>query len=31
MLEIEYTENFDEIDKIADKLLSEHDAKNGIE
>lgn len=31
MLEIEYTENFDEIDKIADKLLSEHDAENGIE
>ena len=31
MVKIEYTENFEETDKIADELLSEHDAENGIE
>lgn len=31
MLKIDYAENFDEIDKIADELLSEYDIENGIE
>ena len=31
MLKIDYAENFDEIDKIADELLSEYDTENGIE
>lgn len=31
MIDIDYAKNFDEIDKKADELLSEHDAENGVE
>lgn len=31
MVNIEYEENFEEIDKIADKLLTEYDTENGVE
>ncbi len=31
MLKIDYAENFDEIDKIADELLSEYDSENDVE
>ena len=31
MVEIDNTENFEGIDKIADKLLSQYDKENGIE
>ena len=31
MFEIEFSENFEEIDKLADDLLSEYDAENSIE
>lgn len=31
MLEIKYSENFEEIDKMADELLSEYDSENGVE
>ncbi len=31
MVTIEYVENFEEIDKIADKLLTEYDKENEIE
>lgn len=31
MVNIEYEENFEEIDKIADKLLTEYDTENWVE
>ncbi len=31
MIEIEYSKDFEELDKIADELLSEYDAENGVE
>ena len=30
MVEVEYSEKFEEIDRIADKLLSDHDEENGV-
>ncbi len=31
MIEIEYSKDFEKLDKIADELLSEYDAENGVE